>query len=69
MESVAKGLVNQQVILTIKTKMGLTQRAGQIVSVEGGFIKLKGPSGMETAIPIKDDWMIVTEIEIPGKIQ
>lgn len=62
MEHTAKGLVGRDVILTIATRMGTFDKNGRIVSVEDGHIKLKGPSGMETTVPLKDRWMRVESI-------
>lgn len=63
MEVVAKGLVGQDVVLTVATKMGTFKKSGKIVQVQDGIIRLKGPSGMESPVPLKDRWMNVTGIE------
>lgn len=63
MEVIAKGLVGQDVVLTIATKMGTFKKTGKIVHVLDGIIRLKGPSGMESPVPLKDQWMNVTGIE------
>lgn len=62
MEGTANGLVGHDVILTIATRMGTFDKKVRIVSVEDGHIKLKGPSGMETTVPLKDHWMRVESI-------
>lgn len=62
MEAIAKGLVGRQVVISIATKMGSFQRTGEIVDVQDGVVRIKGPSGMEGSIPIKDKWMRITEI-------
>lgn len=62
MEGTAKGLVGHDVVLTIGTKMGTFDKKGRIVSVEDGYITLKGPSGMDTTVPLEDRWMKVESI-------
>jgi len=63
MEGTAKGLVGHDVILTIATRMGTFDKKGRIVSVDDGYIKFRGPSGMETTVPLKDHWMRVESIK------
>lgn len=63
MEYIAKGLVGHEVVLTILRKPKFKfERGGRIVDVQNGVIKIKGPSGMETAIPLDDEYMKVESI-------
>lgn len=62
METIAKGLVGQEVVITVGTKAGTFEKNGRIADVRGGIIILKGGSGMEFPVPIQDKWMRVTGI-------
>ena len=65
MESTAKGLVGQEVVLTIlrKTK-SVFERRVRILGVEHGFIKVRGLSGMEGVVPLDDEYMRVEAIRL-----
>lgn len=63
MEHTAKGLVGRDVVLTILRKPKVRfEREGRIVAVEHGTIKIKGPSGMDTVIPLDDEYMRVESV-------
>lgn len=62
MESIAKGLVGHEVVLTLATKACTFEKSGRITAVRGGIIILKGQSGMEFPVPIEDEWMRVKNI-------
>lgn len=62
MENIAKRLVGQEVVITLATKAGEFERRGTISDVRGGFIILRGWSGMEFSLPISDRWWRVSGI-------
>ena len=62
MEEIAKGFVGHEVVLDIATIAGSFRKHGVIVGVQNGIIRLKGPSGMETSVPLGDRWMRVEGI-------
>jgi hypothetical protein len=63
MEERAKSLVGRRVEIHIGTRMGSFLKIGRIASVSDGVIRLKGPSGLETSVPLKDKWVVVKSIE------
>lgn len=62
MEEIAKGLIGHKVVITLATKAGSFEKKGKISDVRGGFIILRGDSGMEFSIPISDKWWRVSGI-------
>lgn len=64
MEEIAKGLVGHEVMLTIMGKYGSFRKNGRIVGVQDGFVRLKGPSGMETSVPLDDRWFNIKSIAL-----
>lgn len=63
MEDTARMLVGRQVEIKIETRGEPFRKRGTIVGVRDGFLRFKGPSGMETSLPLHDKWFRVAGIE------
>ena len=65
MEEWLVSLVGKKAILTINKKAGKRfELDAEIISIEDGFVNVRGCSGMIASIPIDDDYMKIEGVRV-----